>query len=106
MASIRISRIAESENKWRDIKVLIDGKLVGKIGNGHSQTYELQSGKHSVQAKIDWCSSPILEIDLKKEEVALLQLQSGKLPAILRILFTPKKYLDLSMIKAVKEDLL
>ena len=50
----------EIEN-WTDVtrayKVFIDAVEVGNIKNGETKQYELSEGAHTLQLKIDWCSS-------------------------------------------------
>ena len=49
--------------KWADAarayKVFIDGAKAGVIKNGETQEYELSEGFHTLQLKIDWCSSGV-----------------------------------------------
>ena len=37
---------------------------VGRLGDGESLTHEVQPGPHTVQAKIDWCGSRVLDIEV------------------------------------------
>ena len=62
MATIKIHRTKEYNNKLRDFIILIDGKEIGKIANGESKDFEMLPGHHIINAKIDWCSSPELSI--------------------------------------------
>jgi hypothetical protein len=95
MPTLTINRISEYENKGRKIRIEIDGKLVTKIKNGENLSLELSSGKHSLQAKIDWCSSNVLEIEMKEHTNINVELRKGLRSAIYRITFGYKAYLQL-----------
>lgn len=41
----------------RAYKVLIDGKEIGRIKSGETLNFPLATGNHTLQLKIDWCSS-------------------------------------------------
>jgi hypothetical protein len=66
MATIRIKRTSEYNNRLRDFKIFIDGKQVGTIANGETIDFPSTVGNHFVTAKIDWCSSPEISIDVKE----------------------------------------
>lgn len=74
---IIINRKTEFINKTRAFRLFIDGKEMGKIKNGGSEEYLLEPGTHTLQAKIDWCSSAELTIGLKEGETLFLKIRSG-----------------------------
>ncbi|MGQ2992391.1 MULTISPECIES: hypothetical protein [unclassified Variovorax] len=45
----------------RRYKVVIDGEEAGTIGNGGRFETEVEAGAHTLQLRIDWCSSNLLE---------------------------------------------
>jgi hypothetical protein len=51
-------------DRWRGYKVVVDGKPVGTIKAGKTHRATVAAGKHTVQLRIDWCSSPTLEVDV------------------------------------------
>ncbi|WP_430614268.1 hypothetical protein [Flavobacterium sp. JP2137] len=63
MAVIRIVRSSEGVNRLRNYRVFIDGQKVGTVANGETKEFVATAAKHSIQTKIDWCSSPIIYID-------------------------------------------
>ncbi|MBI2282271.1 MAG: hypothetical protein HYU71_01020 [Bacteroidetes bacterium] len=73
--------ILNRENEWRNrargFKVWIDGKEVGTIANGGSEAYLVEPGTYKLQCKIDWCSSPGLELTVKEGETRFVQVGSG-----------------------------
>lgn len=76
-ATIIIRRSSEWMNRARSFKVLIDGNETGRIGNGATETYKAEPGKHKVMCKIDWCSSREFETELKEGETVQLYVRSG-----------------------------
>ena len=77
MAKIIINRKSEWMNRLRSIHVYIDGKNVGSLKNGSSEEFVVEQGLHTIECKIDWCSSMPVSLDVKAEDVKVLQLQSG-----------------------------
>ena len=53
MPIVTINRISEHENRFRKIRLEVNGKLFAKINNSEKQKLELPYGKHYIQAKID-----------------------------------------------------
>lgn len=78
MGTIIINRTNEYLNRIRDYGVYIDGKKVGTIANGETKEFNVFAGKHSVFAKIDWCSSPTLSLDLNDHETKSLKVGGFK----------------------------
>lgn len=70
---IVINRKSEWVNKRRDYKILIDGTEAGKLANGGSEEFTITPGIHKVQCKINWCSSPELELEIKDGETKFLK---------------------------------
>lgn len=95
MPIVTINRISEYENRFRKIRLEVNGKLFAKINNGEKQKLELPCGKHYIQAKIDWCTSNILEVELVED--IDVKLMKGKGPTLYRTTFGYKKYLLLQL---------
>lgn len=74
---IIINRKSEWRNRARGFRLLLDGKEVGKIANDASEEYPVEPGVHTLQCKIDWCSSPELEVTVKEGETRFIQTGSG-----------------------------
>lgn len=68
MATIKIQRTNELFNAARNYKIFIDGQFVGKIANGATKEFPTNAGQHTVTAKMDWCSSPNVSIDIDTNE--------------------------------------
>lgn len=78
MATIKIQRTNEYQNKMRAFKIFIDGQEAGTIANGETKDFETKAGKHTVTAKIDWCSSPDIAVDVKEHEIKNLEVGGFK----------------------------
>ena len=78
MATIRLKRTSEYNNRMRDYKIFIDGQQVGTIANGETKDFPTTVGQHMVTAKVDWCSSPELSIELKENQTSSLKVGGFK----------------------------
>lgn len=72
MSSITIQRNREYNNRFRSFRIFIDGREVGKIGHGETKTFTVTPGAHRVMAKIDWCSSEEVEVNVQEHETKML----------------------------------
>jgi hypothetical protein len=102
MATIRISRVNEYVNRVRKIKLLIDGVEFNTISNGETKDLEIPVGAHTIQAKIDWCSSNKLTVNISENTTKEIELSSyatnkplGSFAALYYITFGANKYLNL-----------
>lgn len=68
MPTIRLKRTSEYNNRMRDYKIFIDGQQVGSIANGETKDFPSTVGQHTVTAKVDWCSSPDISIEVKDNQ--------------------------------------
>jgi len=78
MAIFKILRKDEYNNKFRPIKIFVDGENIGTIANGETKDFNVHSGRHSIIAKIDWCSSSELSFDIKDNETKTFSLGGFK----------------------------
>jgi hypothetical protein len=74
---IILRRKSEFMNRTRGIRIFIDGVEVGKITNGNTEEYFVNPGVHTMQCKIDWCSSPVMDLTINSDESKFLELRSG-----------------------------
>ena len=80
MATIIINRTSEYNNRLRDYQIFLDGKKIGVIANGQTKEFETTAGRHTIIAKIDWCSSPEMAVtlnDLEKKELTVGGFKNG-----------------------------
>ena len=78
MAKINIRRTNEYNNRMRDYQIYIDNKKVGTIENGGNKDFEIEEGKHIIEAKIDWCGSPKVTVEIKNGETKSLKVGGFK----------------------------
>ena len=57
---------------WADIfrsyKIFLDGVEVGKIKQGQTWVGTCSTGVHSLQLRIDWCQSGMLEFEIEPDQ--------------------------------------
>ena len=75
MAKINIQRSNEYFNRIRNYRIYVDGKKVGTIENGESKDFEIEEGNHLIEAKIDWCGSPKVSVEIKNNETKTLKVR-------------------------------
>lgn len=73
MAKIILSRKKEWANRARKFTIFIDGEKKDTISNGEIKEIELAPGKHKILLKVDWFSSPELEVDVKEERAKTIE---------------------------------
>ena len=83
MATIRLKRTSEYNNRMRNYKIFIDGQLVGTIANGETKDFPTTVGQHIVTAKVDWCSSPDITVDINDNQIKNLKVGGFKYGQIL-----------------------
>jgi len=67
-AKIKIIRTSQFVNSGRNAEIHIDDNLKTKISDGAEKTIEVSPGKHTVLAKIDWCKSQKMTLNLEPGE--------------------------------------
>jgi len=78
MPTIQIKRTSEYINRFRDYQLYLDGVKVGAVANGQTQTLEVTPGRHTLEAKIDWCSSPEIAFDIAGDETRTFEVSGFK----------------------------
>ena len=56
----------------RAYKVLVDGEVQARLRRGGTVEVEVKPGRHVVEMKVDWCSSPEVTLDLEPGQTARL----------------------------------
>ncbi len=59
---IAFNRPREWFGRFRKLAVLVDGEVAARVGIGETAVIGVMPGQHRLQAKMDWCTSPELEI--------------------------------------------
>lgn len=65
------------QNKARGFKVLIDGKEAGTLKNDSAEEFTVAPGSHTVHCKVDWCGSEPVNVHLRANEIAYLEVKNG-----------------------------
>jgi hypothetical protein len=66
---LRLTRGKSYADKARAYHVLLDGQDIGEIRQGETREFPV-SGRHSLQLKVDWCTSPSREFEAGEEPVS------------------------------------
>lgn len=99
MAKIIINRSSEFSNGLRSIEILLNNNNIGEMKDGESKEFEIAPGSYTLKAKIDWCSSNLINLNIKNDDIIRYNL-SGRNPflALFYILFGKDHYLELKPI--------
>jgi len=77
-ASIVIERAPGGyRDRMRPYKVLVDGVASGSVKQGESVTILVAPGTHTVQLKIDWCTSRAVAVEVPPSARATLRCSAG-----------------------------
>ena len=69
MPNLIVRRPARFRDALRRYKLFVDGVPVGSLRNGGHIALEVSAGVHEFVARIDWCSSPLLVIQVGDRDV-------------------------------------
>lgn len=78
MSKIKIERNTGWIGQLVKIEIYIDGENVGAINTSETKEYEVENGKHEVQAKFGWEHSKKIELNIVKNEITVLKLTQYK----------------------------
>jgi hypothetical protein len=74
LTTLVIRRVqARWQDLLRDYAIVVDGVQLASVANGAEARLTLKPGRHTVQIKIDWCSSPLLTVDLEAGASQMLE---------------------------------
>ncbi len=72
-----VIEVARTKAWWRDrfraYEVLVDGEVAGALKRGEKVAISVEPGWHEVLARIDWCGSPPVALDLAPGQTARLE---------------------------------
>jgi len=68
---IRITRVRPYGELLRSYKIFIDGTCRGRIGIDETLEFEVENGNHIVCAKLDWCRSNKVCVNVNDSVVEL-----------------------------------
>ena len=79
MGTLEIKR---SENGYADstrpYTICIDGVVIGDIKKGEAKSFPLSDGFHSLQLKIDWCTSRVENFTIENGQTIYAECAPGK----------------------------
>jgi hypothetical protein len=61
------------QDRYRAYKVYVDGKQRDSINADSEVHIHVAPGKHVCQLRLDWCSSPIFEIEIAANETKIVE---------------------------------
>lgn len=76
MATIQLKRKKEFQSSIRNYQVFVDNKKIGTIRNDETKEFAILPGHQQLVVKIDWCGSPVFNIDLADGETKMIQVES------------------------------
>ena len=68
MTKLIITRSSEWNNRARNYGIYLDNNKIGTIANGETKEFDIDSGNHKINGKIDWCTSPKIEFSIQENE--------------------------------------
>ena len=96
MAELVVQRPWDATGLFRRLKIELDGATVARLRNNQSHVQEVRPGTHTVRAKLDWLSSPVLSIELQAHE-RLIVIVSPGVRSIGASLFRPSQALHIGV---------
>jgi len=87
MATIEIYRPFGYFGCARNLKVWVDGILVGNVHTKRTELFKVSDAVHSVQVSMDWCKSVPMKVDLSNGGTSVLAAKTLWFPASLFIAF-------------------
>lgn len=100
MGVLRIRRPAGLADALRKYRIVVGGTEVGEVAAGGELQLDLPVGRHTVVARIDWCSSNTVTLDVEAQSWQELEvgspLRGWRLSlGVLYVFFWPSQYLYL-----------
>ena len=103
MPDLIIQRDSGYADSLRAYKLILNGNEIGAIRGGESKSFPVDPGRHTIQAKIDWCSSPPEEFVAEDEPIAFevfSKLRGFKLLGSIFALFNPRGWIGMRRVDA------
>jgi hypothetical protein len=82
--------------------VFLDGALLGKVAPGQSQSFDVSPGDHTIQAKIDWASTPQVSFRLQEKPVTFecySKLRGARLLVAFFAVFNPRGWIGIKRLE-------
>lgn len=75
VGTLRIERARDGAAIFRRMKIEVDGRTAARVGRGKSVTVDLEPGEHSVRARMDWQTSPTLQVRVGESSTVLVKVE-------------------------------
>lgn len=100
MAKLIIERTSQYANKLRSIHIYLNKQKITALKDGEAKEIVVEKGIHEIFAKIDWCKTKPLTLNLNADEVKRLQLGSeltglNGLTALYKSIFDTRNFIYL-----------
>ena len=99
LGKLEIRRRSQYFARLRMIDVFVDDAPACVIANGESKILDVRPGRHKIHAKIDWCKTPPLTVDVLVGRTLTVELGSEittwKLLFTIFYLFMPSRMIYL-----------
>ncbi|SDU95200.1 hypothetical protein SAMN04488544_2481 [Microlunatus sagamiharensis] len=79
---VRVTRSAAYRDLIRPYQLYADGHRVGEVRARQSVDIPLPVGRRSLEARIDWCRSKVVQVDVLEQECVDLTVGTGNFLAI------------------------
>lgn len=76
MGKLTIKRTNQYANKLRKIQVFLDDEKFCAISNGEIKSFDIPDGQHTLFAKIDWCKTEPVNINIDSSREKIFELGS------------------------------
>ena len=100
--TIKFIRASKYPDRIRTYKIFVDETPVGTLGAASSFEITTGSGRKTIQARIDWCRSQPLYIEIQPGQRIEIDVTNDWNPmlALVAVTFAAHKYLTLTVRKA------
>ena len=98
MGKIILKRKSAFADRMRAYQIYLDGKKVGKIQNGDDWEWICEDGSHTLQLRIDWCTSPTLTFESNGDFECQSNITGWKIPLAFFYIFQPIKWIRLTQL--------
>jgi hypothetical protein len=72
---LRVERALDGAGILRRIVIDIDGAPAARVGHGKTVEVAVSPGQHSVRARMDWHTSPTIQVDVPAHETVTVRVQ-------------------------------
>ena len=74
---LNIKRENSRFDQYRNYKIILDGKLLGKLSSNETKSFKINSGSHIIYVKIDWCRSNKIKFNSSNSSNSSINLECG-----------------------------